>query len=277
MVSGNYLETLPEELGNLKNIQELNIARNKFNQFPQVVLKLKSLRALWINSNSFSSFPSPEILRKLTNLRSLYCFGFPKTEQTDKNLDYLKLSRIRGNTLKQLQKMQINKNKKTTTPTLAKKPNNVKNVSKKVNIFISYSHRDTEWLDRVKVHLKSLNFENNKLEVWDDSRISAGSKWKEEITNALKKCRIAILLVSAYFLASDFIINEELPTLLEEAETKGTKILPLIILPCRFLSNKSLSHFQAVNDPKIPLSKLSLSEQEEILLKLTNDVEAYLE
>ena len=256
------------------SLQELNIARNKFNEFPQVIFNLHNLKSLWVNSNNFNTFPSNELIRKLPNLKSLYCFGFPSADQTDKNFDYFKLSKIRGNTLSQLKKLQTTRLKKVTK---SLKPKVLNKSLGKTRIFISYSHIDSEWLDRVKVHLKSLYFENNKLEVWDDTRILSGSKWKDEITNALKTCKIAILLVSAYFLASDFIINEELPTLLQNAETKGTKILPLIIHPCRFLNNKSLSKFQAVNDPKNPLSKLTLSEQEEILLKLTNDVESYLD
>jgi hypothetical protein len=279
IVSRNNLVTLPEELEKLTQLQELNIAKNKFESFPQVILKLQSLKALWLNSNNFNSFPSKDILKNLSNLKSLYTFGFPTVEISDKNFEYLKLSKIRGNTLKILINLSKIKLKPKMLPKSLKqsKPPLTKINAQKTRIFISYSHWDSEWLERVQIHLKALNQENSKLEVWDDTKILAGKKWKEEIADALDKCKIAILLISTYFLASDFIANDELPVLLKNAEEKGTKILPLIILPSRFLKNKNLSGFQAVNDPEKPLSKLTLSEQEEILVKLTNDVETYLE
>lgn len=279
IVSGNNLASLPDELGNLSQLQVLNIAKNKFDDFPQVILKLHNLNSIWINSNNFNSFPTKDILRDLPNLKSLYTFGFPTVKINSANEDYIKLSKIRGNTLKILK----NPSKKTVKPSKLPAPNNTSksstfmDKSKKTKIFISYSHIDAEWLEKVKIHLKALNQENNKLEVWDDTKILAGKKWKEEIAEQLENCRIAILLISTYFLASDFIANNELPVLLKNAEKKGTIILPLIIHPSRFVKNKNLSGFQAVNDPEKPLSLLTLAEQEEILVKLTNDVETYLD
>ena len=43
------------------------------------------------------------------------------------------------------------------------------------------------------------------LELWSDEKIQPGSEWREEIRDAIKKARVAVLLVSADFLASDFI------------------------------------------------------------------------
>src|SRR5438067_632555 len=76
-------------------------------------------------------------------------------------------------------------------------------------VFISYSHEDKEWLDRVQVHLKPLE-RDHAISVWSDKQIQAGSRWRQEIERALQKTRIAVLLISADFLASDFIANDEL-------------------------------------------------------------------
>jgi len=43
-------------------------------------------------------------------------------------------------------------------------------------VFISYSHRDTDWLERLRVHLKPLERQLPQLEIWDDARIKHGSK-----------------------------------------------------------------------------------------------------
>jgi len=275
ILAGNELKSLPDEITKLSLLQELNISNNRFIDFPNEILYLTTLKSLWINGNNFQNFPSKEILYKLTKLKSLYCFGFPTVEGSVKNNDYLRLSKIRGNSLKLLQTTNNRRKKKHINKNMVQRP-----IVKKENmnsIFISYSRNDSKWLDRVKLHLKVLSYENQNFEVWDDTRIKSGKKWKEEITIALNKCRIAILLISTDFLASDFIRSDELPSILKNAEKKGTIILPLIIHPSRFIKDKYLSVFQAVNDPQKPLSKLSLPEQDEILVKLTNDVEDYLE
>jgi hypothetical protein len=87
---------------------------------------------------------------------------------------------------------------------------------------------------------------------------------------------VAILLVSANFLASDFIQNNELPPLLKAAEEEGAIIIPLILSPSRFAQTHSLSQFQAVNPPSQPLTSLSENDQEEVLVKVTSDVERAL-
>jgi internalin A len=143
----------------------------------------------------------------------------------------------------------------------------------RTKIFISYSHNDKEWLTRVQKHLKTLENEGIDVDVWDDTRIKAGDKWKLEIKRALDEAKIAILLISTDFLASDFIAKNELPPLLKAAEQNGAVILPLILKPSRFTKHKELSEFQAVNDPTRPLIKLEEAEQEEILVKLTGIIE----
>lgn len=138
-------------------------------------------------------------------------------------------------------------------------------------VFISYSHDDVEWLKRVQKHLKPLQ-RKGLIDPWTDTRIEAGSKWKREIKNAIASARVAILLISASYLASEFIMEDELPPLLVAAENEGTRVLPLIIKPCGFLSEEQLSRFQAINDPAIPLLGQSEYDQEEALVRLSEAV-----
>ncbi len=139
-------------------------------------------------------------------------------------------------------------------------------------VFISYSHKDREWLTRVQVHLKVLEYIGVKFTLWDDTRIVAGAKWRGEINHALSASKVAILLVSADFLASSFIQETELPSLLKAAAGGGTTILPVILKPCFFTSHPELSVYQSVNDPAKPLSKLSEPEQDEILVHLAKRI-----
>lgn len=144
-----------------------------------------------------------------------------------------------------------------------------KSSKKSKSVFVSYSHIDDEYLKRLQVHLKPFE-KKGQIDLWADTKIKAGEKWKEKINAALDISVIAILLISADFLASDFIVDNELPPLLKAAEEKGKVILPLIVKPCRFTSDENLSKFQSINDPKNPLSKLSENDREEIYVKVAD-------
>lgn len=144
--------------------------------------------------------------------------------------------------------------------------------ARRPTVFISYSHNDRESLGRLRVHLRPLEREN-QIELWDDTRIVAGARWKEQIGAALERAAIAVLLISADFLASDFVVNNELPPLLKAAEERGTTILPLVLKPCRFMRDVNLSVFQAINDPRHPLLTLNAGEQEELYARLAERIE----
>jgi len=141
--------------------------------------------------------------------------------------------------------------------------------------FISYSQKDRSYLDRLMVHLKPL-IKKNLIDIWVDTKIKTGDHWKEEIEKALREAKIAILLISADFMASDFIIENELPPLLSDAEIKGTKILPVIISPCRFSREPSLNRFQAANSPSEPLSSMNENKKEKVYDQLAHDIEESL-
>ena len=130
-------------------------------------------------------------------------------------------------------------------------------------IFISYSHKDKDFLDRLLIHLKPLE-RNGIIDIWVDTRIKSGDHWEKEIEKALSNAKASILLVSADYMASDFIINNELQPLLETAQKSGTIIIPIIIKPCRFLREPSLNIFQAINDPVNPLCALDEYDKEKV-------------
>lgn len=140
-------------------------------------------------------------------------------------------------------------------------------------VFVSYSHADERWLKRLQVHLKPLE-RAGIIDRWDDSRIEAGADWKAEIGEALASARVAVLLVSADFLSSDFIDSDELPALLRKAEEDGLTLLSVILKPCRFKQTGSLSRLQSINPPERALIDMSEGEQEAVWVRLSQAVEA---
>src|SRR5688500_1755569 len=141
----------------------------------------------------------------------------------------------------------------------------------RTKVFVSYSRHDKAWLERLRVHLKPLQREL-EIDIWDDSKIEPGKKWKEEIAAAINSTKVAVLLVSANFLASDFIATGEVPPLLNAAERDGAIIVPLILSPSRFAKTE-IADFETINDPAEPLVNMTWGRQEEVLDELAAFIE----
>lgn len=144
--------------------------------------------------------------------------------------------------------------------------------SARTSVFVSYSHKDRAWLDRILQWLKPLE-EEGLLDIWDDSRIPPGAKWKDVITRQLATARAALLLVTQDFLSSRFIKEDELPPLLAAAEKDGLRILWIAVKPSTYKSTK-INDYQSVNDPAKPLSSLKGAARDEALLAIYNAIRA---
>jgi hypothetical protein len=134
---------------------------------------------------------------------------------------------------------------------------------KVTKVFISYSHKDAAWLEKLKRFLQPLQ-EQGLIRIWDDTYIRPGSEWLEEIKLSLESARVGVLLITQDFLTSDFILQEEFPVLLEKAENRGCLILWIAVSDSTVLDSK-LSKFQAANDPKRPLDSLTEPERNSVL------------
>jgi TIR domain len=146
-----------------------------------------------------------------------------------------------------------------------------------LQVFISYGHADMEpfsWIDRLRLYLRQ-NRHEGAIEIWDDSKISPGTDWRHSIATALNHCHAAILLVGPAFLASEFVMSNELPSLLAAARTRGVKIFPVVIMHAAYRQSV-LEPFDAVNNPDEPLEAMSAAEQNRILNQLAIDVDTAL-
>jgi hypothetical protein len=100
-----------------------------------------------------------------------------------------------------------------------------------LRIFVSYSHTDTKQKERLLKHLTPLEVAAD-FDVWTDSRIKAGEKWQPAIEAALSGASVAILLITADFLSSDFVRHKEIPAMLERREKEDLRLYPMLAKSC---------------------------------------------
>lgn len=142
-------------------------------------------------------------------------------------------------------------------------------------IFLSYSHKDTEsrqgqpdrdWPTIFKTLLGG--FFNTRLSVWSDRDILAASNWQESISREISESSIALLLVGRNFLTSDFIAKEEFPAIMRRHEAGGLSIVwvPIDnITPDERRRIPVLHTLQAAGDLSKPLRQLSEEDFDEAL------------
>ena len=151
-------------------------------------------------------------------------------------------------------------------------------------VFISYSRKDRESLQRLETFLKPLE-RDGLIDAWSDTRIQAGLIWKEEIDTALDRAPMAVLLISSDFLASDFICNKEMPRILSRANRGELTILSIFLRHADLddvafaytddqgrQQKDTLTRFQGFGKPNEPLSEMSWSDQERVFTEVTRRI-----
>jgi hypothetical protein len=94
-------------------------------------------------------------------------------------------------------------------------------------VFVSYGREDEQWRRRFTEMLRPL-VRQRRLEVWSDDRAVVGYEWRPQLAEAIAGSEAALLLVSPSFLASDFIMDQELPALTGH----GVRLVPVLVRPC---------------------------------------------
>jgi hypothetical protein len=139
-------------------------------------------------------------------------------------------------------------------------------------VFISYSHKDAKWLEKLKQFLRPLE-EKELIRVWDDTEIRAGSDWLGDISKALESARVAVFLVTQNLLDSPFIREKELPVLIDAAKNRGCLIFWIAVSSSTF-EDSPLAKFQGAIPPSAPLDLMSDAEQSRVLTDIYRKMKA---
>jgi hypothetical protein len=149
-----------------------------------------------------------------------------------------------------------------------------KEILNRSQVFVSYSRKDKVWLTKLQAYLKSLE-RFTGIKTWDDTLISGGDQWMKEIEKALVTTKVAILLATADFFASDFIQNKEMAYLLEISNKENVKILWVAISSYPY-EITPLNAIQCANDPSKPLDTLSEADQNKEMANICKTIVSFM-
>lgn len=135
-------------------------------------------------------------------------------------------------------------------------------------LFFSYSHRDESLRDELETHLAMLR-RQGVIDAWHDRRIVAGDDVDHTISQHLETAEIVLLLVSPYFLASDYCYDVEMTRALERHATGACAVIPVILDPCDW-HGAPFGRLRATPKDGKPISKFA--NVHDAFLEVTKDI-----
>jgi hypothetical protein len=129
------------------------------------------------------------------------------------------------------------------------------NAAAGLRVFVSYSHKDERYCEKLDVALAQLR-RNGLISTWYDRKILPGDEWDREINENLNSADLVLLLISPDFLASDYAYNSEMSQVLERQQSRSAALVPIILRPSDW-RNSPLGSLQALPSKGRPVSSWS--------------------
>lgn len=101
----------------------------------------------------------------------------------------------------------------------------------KVNLFLSYSHQDEKLCKELQKHLIQLE-RAGLINQWYDGKILPGSYWDNDIKANLQQADIILFLLSADFLHSEYIYENEVKQALQQHHNGQSVVIPVMLRKC---------------------------------------------
>ncbi len=135
-------------------------------------------------------------------------------------------------------------------------------------VLFSYSHRDEGLRNELEIHLSSLK-RQGVITTWHDRRVGAGEEVHDEVSRRVETADIILLLVSPYFLASDYCYEVEMQRAMERHEAGEARVIPVILHPCDW-QRAPFGKLLAVPTDGKPVSKFP--NQHDAFLEITQAI-----
>lgn len=115
-----------------------------------------------------------------------------------------------------------------------------------IKVFISYAHEDSNLLEIFKRGLKGhlIQHRNYQFQIWDDNEIAVGQDWEKQINTEIEESSICLLLISSYFVSSQFCTNKELKEFIDKSKQKRAIVIPILLRSIQINDLEGISKLQ---------------------------------
>jgi len=131
-----------------------------------------------------------------------------------------------------------------------------------ISIFLSYAHKDKALQAELNEHLGALRHDE-RISVWWDGEILAGSEWQHAIAEKLSKADVILLLVSPAFLGSTYCYKEEMRQAIERHDRNNAMVIPILIESCYWQSTP-FAKLQGLPAGMVPIASFAKRKRNEI-------------
>jgi TIR domain len=134
------------------------------------------------------------------------------------------------------------------------------------SMFISYSHKDEEWVNRLRTLLRPAE-KRGLISTWIDKDLEEGRGWESQIHRQLSNSNFALILMSGNLLKSDYVKNVELPIFIQrEREESDFHLFWVLLEPCNWEYFSGLEKVQAIGGIKSSISECRTDADKQIRL-----------
>ncbi|MBA2682139.1 MAG: TIR domain-containing protein [Ktedonobacteraceae bacterium] len=122
-----------------------------------------------------------------------------------------------------------------------------------INVFISYAREDEALLNQLSIHLVTFKLQQ-LIADWHTRQILPGTNWSSEIDTHMEQSKLILLLISPYFMASDYSYGIEMKQALDRHEVGKARVIPIILRPVDWV-DAPFSKLQFLPSNAAPISR----------------------
>ena len=144
-----------------------------------------------------------------------------------------------------------------------------------IEVFCCYARKDKVLLDELKTHLIPLQ-RRGFITIWNDTDISPGTDWEEEIDKHLNTAHIILLLVSPSLIASEYCYSKEMKRAIERHNQGEARVIPVLLRPVHW-EDAPFGKLQALPINGKPVTDGYWHSRDEAFYEITTGIQRVVE